>query len=151
MSGSRPHAAVLYNAPSLPADHPHFRSDADVVAVAHEIEAILNRSMFQARTIAAAPPVDRLVAELTDPRPDVVFNLIEGFAGLSAGEAWIYVAPGIARAPRYTGCPSEAQGLCHQKGRTKALLSGFGLPTAPFQVISGDLPPAFDFPGPYFS
>ncbi len=149
MSGVRPHVAVLYNAPSLPADHRHFDSEADVVAVAHEIEAILNRSIFKARAIAAAPPVERLVAELTDPRPDVVFNLIEGFAGSSAGEAWITSLLELLGL-RYTGCPPEAQALCRQKSRTKALLRGFGLPTAPFQVISGDLPSAFDFTGPYF-
>ncbi len=34
----------------------------------------------------------------------------------------------------YTGCPPEAQGLGHSKGRTKALLRGSGLPTASFVV-----------------
>lgn len=149
MSVARPRVAVLYNAPSLPADHPHFESEADVVAVAREIEAILNRSIFQARCIAAAPPVERLIADLSHPRPDLVFNLIEGFAGSSAGEAWItslLESLGL----RYTGCPPLAQGLCHQKARTKCLLKGCGLPTAPFQVVSGSTPFQPTFPGPYF-
>ena len=135
MSGPGMTAAVLYNAPTLPPDHPHADSEADVVAVAREIAAILGRGGFEARLVAAAPPVDRLIAALTDPRPDVVFNLIEGFAGASSGEAWITSLLELLGIP-YTGCPPEAQALCHQKGRTKALLRGFGLPTAPFAIVA---------------
>jgi D-alanine-D-alanine ligase len=149
MSGARPRAAVLYNAPSLPADHPHFDSEADVVAVAREIVAILDRSSFHATLIAAAPPIERLIHDLTNPSPGVVFNLIEGFAGASAGEAWITSLLQLLGLP-YTGCPPEAQGLCHQKARTKALLRGFGLPTAPFLVVAGRPPSGLPFAGPYF-
>ncbi len=149
MSGARPQVAVLYNAPTLPADHPHYDSEADVVAVAGEIEAILNRSGFEARGIAAAPPVESLITDLSNPRPDVVFNLIEGFAGSSAGEAWITSLLELLRLP-YTGCPPEAQGLCRQKARTKALLRGCGLPTAPFQVVSDPASVEPSFRGPYF-
>lgn len=152
MSGARIPAVVLYNAPTLPDDHPHAESEADVVAVAREVAAILDRSRFRARLVAAAPPVDRLVVELSDPRPAVVFNLIEGFAGSSAGEAWITSLLELLGL-LYTGCPPEAQGLCRQKGHTKALLRGFGLPTAPFAIIPagaspsrGSLLPGFDGP-----
>lgn len=148
MSGTRPCAVVLYNAPTLPAGHPHADSEADVVAVAREIATILGRSGFEARLVAAAPPVDRLVDDLARPRPDVVFNLVEGFAGSSAGEAWMTSLLELLGLP-YTGCPPEAQALCRQKGRTKALLRGCGLPTPhSVQAIGPDPEPEFD--GPYF-
>jgi D-alanine-D-alanine ligase len=149
MNGSRRPAVVLYNAPTLPAGHAHAGSETDVVGVAGEIAAILNRSSFEARLVAAAPPVGRLVDELTDPRPAVVFNLVEGFAGASAGEAWITSLLELLGLP-YTGCPPASQALCHRKGRTKALLRGFGLPTAPFLVVSGQALSEPPFPGPYF-
>ncbi len=149
MSGPGIPAAVLYNAPTLPAGHPHADSEADVVAVAVEVAAILDRSDFRTRLVAAAPPVGRLVAELSDPRPAVVFNLIEGFGGSSAGEAWITSLLELLGLP-YTGCPPEAQALCHGKGRTKALLRGSGWPTAPFAVVSPRDTPEPPFDGPYF-
>ena len=148
MSVTRPRVVVLYNAPVLPADHPHAESEADVVAVAGEIATILERAGFEARCVAAAPPIARLVDDLSRPAPHLVFNLSEGFAGASAGEAWITSLLELMGLP-YTGCPPGAQSLCHRKGRTKALLRGSGLPTpASFHAISPDPEPEFD--GPYF-
>jgi D-alanine-D-alanine ligase len=94
-------------------------------------------------------PIELLIRDLTHPGPQVVFNLIEGFAGSSAGEAWITSLLELLGL-RYTGCTPEAQGLCHQKARTKALLRGFGLPTAPFLVVSPGASFEPSFPAPYF-
>ena len=50
----------------------------------------------------------------------------------------------------YTGCPSEAQALCHSKGQTKAILRGLGLPTAPFALVGeGEPVPDLEGPGPW--
>jgi len=129
--------AVLYNAPVLPLGHPDQASEADVVAVADTVAASLARAGFRVWEIAAKPPLGDLVRRLSDPRPNVVFNLIEGFAGRSAGEshvAGVLELLGLA----YTGCPPASQGLGHSKSRTKALLRGFGLPTAQFLVLRAD-------------
>jgi D-alanine-D-alanine ligase len=77
------------------------------------------------------------VRSLSNKRPDVVFNLIEGFGGQSGGEPWITSLLELLGLP-YTGCPPEAQGLCRQKGRTKALLLGSGLPAAQGWVFHRD-------------
>ena len=129
--------AVLYNAPSLPPGHPDHASEADVVAVAETIAASLAAAGFKVWEVAAAPPLADLIRRLDDPRPDVVFNLIEGFAGASGGEAHVTGLLELLKLA-YTGCPPEAQGLGHSKARTKALLQGFGLPTAPFVVARAD-------------
>ncbi len=48
-----------------------------------------------------------------------------------------------------TGSSAEALTSCASKARTKALLKGFGLPTAPFAVVRpGALLPECDWPGP---
>lgn len=149
MSVDRPRAVVLFNAPNLPADHPHAGSEADVVDVARSIVASLGRAGFDARGLAAAPPLGRFIDDLARESPDVVFNLIEGFGGSSGGEAYVTSVLELLGIP-YTGCPPEAQALCHGKGRTKALLRGFGLPTAPFLLANGDEVPDLPFDGPYF-
>ena len=75
----------------------------------------------------------------------MVFNLIEGFGGSSAGEARVTALLELMGLP-YTGCPSEAQALCHSKGQTKAILRGLGLPTAPFALV-GEGEPVPDLEG----
>jgi len=142
-----PKVAVLYNAPALPPEHPDAASEADVVAVARAIAEELGARGFAAAPVPAAPPVGRFVAALEALQPDAVFNLIEGFGGQSGGEAYITALLELLALP-YTGCPPEAQALCRQKGRTKALLLGWGLPTAPFAVLEpGDDLPAVGWPG----
>lgn len=138
--------AVLYNAPVLPAGHPDAESEGSVVRVARAVLKALKSQGARPWLLAAKPPVYRLVNRLKTQRPKVVFNLIEGFGGHSAGESWVTALLELMGIP-YTGCPPEAQGLCRQKGRTKALLAGFGLPTAAFAVVrEGEPLPSLPFP-----
>lgn len=139
---------VLYNAPVLPGGHPDADSEADVVGVAGAVVEGLKRRGMEAWSLGAAPPIVDMIDHLMGDAPDVVFNLIEGFGGASGGEAHITGLLELLRLP-YTGCPPEAQALCHAKGRTKALLIGSGLPTAPFALIGPDDPiPSWGSPGP---
>ena len=139
MTGRPSKVAVLYNTPVLPEDHPDRESEADVVAVAEAITEILKCSGLDAWTVAAQHPLGQLIVDLSEKIPDVVFNLIEGFGGGSGGEAHVtgvLELLGLA----YTGCPPEAMSLGRSKGRTKAVLRGFGLPTARFEIIRPDRP-----------
>jgi D-alanine-D-alanine ligase len=78
----------------------------------------------------------------------VVFNLAEGFGGRSSGEAHVAALLELLELP-YTGCPPEAQSLCHSKAKTKGLLNGLSLPTAPFAVVrTGEPIPRWDGPWP---
>jgi D-alanine-D-alanine ligase len=148
VSASRPRVAVLYNAPQLPPDHPDALSEADVVAVARTVVLALNAGGFDARPTPAAPPIGHVVRALADARPDLVFNLIEGFGGHSGGEAYVTALLELLNLP-YTGCPPEAQALCRHKGTAKALLRGLGLPTAPFLVLEpDDIIASLPWPGP---
>ena len=147
MSDGPLQVAILYNASTLPPGHPDHAAEAEVGAVAEAIAASLAGAGFHVWEVAAGKSVDTLLRRLIDPRPDVVFNLIEAFAGRSAGEAHVtglLELLGLA----YTGCPPNAQALGHSKSRTKALLRGAGLPTAAFALVRpGDPVPAW--PGPW--
>ena len=147
MSDGPLQVAILFNAPTLPPEHPDHAAEADVVAVAEAVAASLAGAGFHVWEVAAGESVADLVAKLTSPRPDVVFNLIEGFAGRSAGEAHV---TGLLEllGLGYTGCPPAAQVVGLSKGLTKALLRGLGLPTATFAVVRpGD--PVPEWPGPW--
>ena len=138
--------AVLYNAPTLPTGHPDAASEADVVAVASVVLDALIGQGFDAHLLPASPPLASVLEALAGS--DVVFNLIEGFAGSSIGEAYLTGLLELLGLP-YTGCPPSSQALCHSKARTKALLRGFGLPTAPFAVArAGEPVPTWDGPWP---
>jgi D-alanine-D-alanine ligase len=139
--------AVLFNAPSLPPDHPDSASEADVVEVARVVAEGLVRQGFDAWPLPASPPIGKVLGQLANPSPDVVFNLIEGFAGSSGGEAHVTGMLELLGLP-YTGCPPEAQALCHSKAKTKAVLQGMGLPTARFAVVRSD-EPIPRYPGPW--
>jgi D-alanine-D-alanine ligase len=140
--------AVLYNAPTLPPDHPDSASEADVVEVARVVAESLVRHDFDAWPLPVSLPIGKVLGKLANPAPDVVFNLVEGFGGGSIGEAHVsglLELLGLA----YTGCPPEAQALCQSKAKTKALLKGLGLPTAPFAVVrSGEPIPRWAGPWP---
>lgn len=148
MSRRPTRVAVLYNAPALPPGHPDAASEGDVVAVARAVADGLARMGLDARPVAASPPLGTLLGDLSDSAPDVVFNLIEGFAGRSGGEAHVTGLLELLGLP-YTGCPPDAQAVGHSKGRTKAMLRGFGLPTAPFAIArAGEPIPRWDGPWP---
>ena len=140
MNRPGPRIAVLFNAPALPQGHPDAASEADVVEVGRAIAEELGARGFDAEPVPAAPPIGRVVEALGAGRFAAVFNLIEGFGGHSGGEAYLTGLLELLAIP-YTGCPPEAQALCRQKGRTKALLLGSGLPTAAFVILEpGDDP-----------
>ena len=132
----------------LPPEHPDSASEADVAEVARSVAEGLVRHDLDAWPLPAAPPIGRVLGQLANPAPDVVFNLIEGFGGSSGGEARVTGLLELLGLP-YTGCPPEAQALCHSKAKTKALLKGMGLPTAPFAVVrSGEPVPRWGGPWP---
>jgi D-alanine-D-alanine ligase len=144
----RPKVTVLHNAPALPPDHPDAAAEFDVVAVANAISAVLGDQGFETAPLSVGPPIDDALARLRDTGPDVVVNLVEGFAGSSLLATQFTALLELAGLPM-TGCPSEALALCLSKGRAKALLRGFGLPTAPDIVVSpGDPFPEWNGPWP---
>ena len=139
MTSTRPRAAIVFNAPVLPAGHPGALAEADVVPVARAIADALNRHGFEAVPLAVGPPIDEALSRLRALGAAVVVNLVEGFGGSSAGEAQFTASLERTGLP-ITGCPSESMAFCLSKGRAKTLLRGNGLPTTPFQTIAAGEP-----------
>lgn len=126
---------ILYNEPVLPANHPDAESERDLLHTVEAIARILQHSAHQVVSAGLKKSPEELLQVLAGNKPDLVFNLFEGFGDKPASE---YYIAGLLEwlAVPYTGCPLEAMVLGRDKVRTKYLLRGAGLPTADFQVVS---------------
>lgn len=124
---------LLYNEPVLPHDHPDAESERDLLHTVHDVHEAL-RVGHQVSLCGLQDIPEELLRSLRRFEPDVVFNLFEGFGSNPASEYHIAGMLDWLNIP-YTGCPLEAMVLGRDKVRTKYLLQGAGLPTAPFQSL----------------
>lgn len=136
---------VLYNAPSLPPEHPDYSQEASVLDAVDAVSRGLTAGGHAAVLVPAVPDPAALVAALRAARPDVVFNLCEGFGGGGNGEAQVaglLELCGLA----YTGCDSDCLALARNKPLAKLVLQGAGLPTPPFYRVApgAPLPPELE-------
>ena len=135
-----PRVLVAYNEPVLPADHPDAASEHDIVETSASVEKVLAAAGFNTARIAYARHPGDLLRKIRAWDPDVVFNLFEGEADHTETEIanaatleWLNVT--------FTGSSSSGLALGRDKVRTKFMLQGAGLPTAPFAVVD-ELPAA---------
>jgi D-alanine-D-alanine ligase len=132
---SEPRIAVVFNEPILPRDHPDAASEGDVVNVARRVAGALGEGGFHPFIVPAAPPVTGFLERLIERRPDVIFNLIEGFGGRSSLTTHVTSLFELLGVP-YTGASVLGLACCQSKARTKALLRGLGLPATPSLLIA---------------
>ena len=126
---------ILYNEPVLPAGHPNFDSEHDVLNTVEAVGKALAEAGFAVCGLGLGRDPGALVERLTKSPPNVVFNLFEGTADQGRTEAY---AAGLLEwlGVPFTGCPSEALCLARSKHLAKYLIHGAGLPTAPFTVLT---------------
>jgi D-alanine-D-alanine ligase len=137
-------ALILYNAPTLPAEHPEAAAEWDVLVTVRAVAAALRQAGHVVRELGVAHDPTPLVEVLKQQPPAVVFNLFEGTARHASTEA---TAAGLLEwfnVP-YTGSPPAAMLVGLDKPRTKTLLRGANLPTAEFMVV--ERLPAPSWPG----
>ncbi len=82
-----------------------------------------------------------------EEKPDIVFNIAEGMNGLSR-EAQIPAMLEFLNIP-YTASDSFTLSLCLDKGRTKQILSYYGIPNSQFVILRGKddlIPQQLNFP-----
>ena len=130
----QPRVLLIYNEPVLPTDHPDAPSEIDVVETANSVEKILLDAGMPTRKVGFAYDPSVLLTELREHPTDVVFNLFEGLATRTETEISVAALLEWLDVP-FTGSPSFAIALGRDKVRTKLLLQGAGLPTAPFVVV----------------
>jgi D-alanine-D-alanine ligase len=136
-----PRVLVLYNEPTLPADHPDADSEHDILFTADTVAGILQRAGVQVSRLGATDDPAALLAGLKAAAPDAVFNLYEGTAKWGPAEGYVAGLLELLRVP-FTGSPTLPLTLCRSKPLTKQLLAGAGLPTAPFLVVEDGPVPA---------
>lgn len=138
---------LIYNEPVLPPDHPDAASECDVIDTANSVEKILIDAGLPTRKLSFAHDPSVLLQELRDHPVDVVFNLFEGLAAQTETEISVAALLEWLKVP-FTGSPSFAIALGRDKVRTKLLLQGAGLPTAPFTVVESLPIPVWEYEWP---
>lgn len=127
---------LLYNEPTLPRHDPDWASEAGVLESVEAVSAALAARGHRTQRLGLAGGVEAILDALARlPPADVVFNLFEGLAGVGRGEAEVAGLVELLGLP-LTGSPAECLGLVRHKPRTKWLLAGAGLPTAPFEMVA---------------
>jgi len=132
---------VLYNEPTLPKTDPDWASEAGVFESVDAVSRVLAARGHQVESLGLAGPMDGILQTLSRlPAADVVFNLFEGLGGVGQGESEI---AGLLELMGYplTGSPAECLALVRHKARTKWMLAGAGLPTAPFVLVDAKVEP----------
>jgi D-alanine-D-alanine ligase len=125
---------IIYNEPSLPADHPDSYSECEVLETVAQVERVLGNAKFGVRRLGIGRDPAPLIETVRRDRPDVVFNLYEGLADWGDTEIYCISLLEWLRVP-FTGCPLRATCLSRDKALTKDLLRSAGLPTAQSIVI----------------
>jgi D-alanine-D-alanine ligase len=130
--------AILYNEPTLPPEHRDFEQESGVLESVAAFEEALGGAGHNVWRLGVGDSVRTVVERLSERRPQVIVNFCEAFAGQTAGEPHLAAMFELLGIP-YTGSPPECLALVRDKARTKWLLAGAGLPTAPFvSVMPGD-------------
>ncbi len=138
----RPRVLILYNEPVLPEDHPDAESEREILSTVEAVENNLVAAHFPTHKLGISTDARPLLDGLREMQPDVVFNLFEGTGDHGHTEAYVAGLLEWSGIP-FTGCPAQALGLARDKARTKYLLQGAGLPTAPFFVVENlPVPPS---------
>jgi len=86
------------------------------------------------RLLMASDDIKPLVAELSEDRPDVAFNLLEEFQRNPALVPNVVCLLEMMGIP-YTGSNPLALRLCKDKALTKIVLTQCGVPNPPFQIF----------------
>jgi len=133
---SHPRVLVLYNEPTLPADHPDADSEHDIVDTADCMVKIVEAAGLPVARFGFTDDPHALMHGLGQHAPDVVFNLYEGTAAWGNTEAFVTGILEMLRIP-FTGSATQALILARSKSLTKQLLLGANLPTAKFVAIDG--------------
>lgn len=107
-------------------EHEH-EAEFDVPVTIDTLTAALQRE-HEIVTIEATREFTRWLVQLTLEKPDIVFNVAEGFSG--AARESLYPAILEQLAMHYSGPGPTELLICHNKSLTKKLLAGHDIPMA---------------------
>lgn len=133
---------AIYNEPVLPKDHPDAAQEYDVLEATAIVVKILTDAGFPVRKLGFSYDPSVLLNEIREHPPDVIFNMFEGLGSQTSTEVSVVGLLEWLNIP-FTGSSSLALAVGRDKIRTKYLLQGAGLPTAPFQVVEKGTAPTW--------
>jgi D-alanine-D-alanine ligase len=99
-----------------------------------QLDAALTANGHTPRRLAVDDAVEPLIAELTNPQPELVFNLAESFRGKSALESNVAALLNLLDL-RYTGSSPAGLILAGDKTLTKKVLAFHGIQSAKFATM----------------
>ncbi len=110
-------------------------SEYGVLDEVRSVERALAPLEHNTKIVPVALDINKLIRELNDNRPDIIFNLCESVDGDPTQEMNIAGLFELLRIP-YTGARAFALGLALNKPLVKSLLNQNGIPTAKHFVTS---------------
>jgi D-alanine-D-alanine ligase len=137
----------LYNDPVLPASHPDFESEQQVVSTVEVVSKNLTQAGFAVTRLGVSTDSQVLLDGLRELRPDVVFNLFEGVPDQPNTEAFVAGLLEWSGIP-FTGSPFMTLTLARSKHQCKYLFLGAGLPTPEFFLVQDLVVPECRLPWP---
>jgi D-alanine-D-alanine ligase len=129
-----PRIVLLYNEPVLPPGHPDAASEDEILETIEIVGRALDESGFDVSRLGVGRDLCVLIDGLNEEQPDAVFNLFEGLADRPFTENVVAGVMEWLDVP-FTGSPSDTIALARDKQRTKLMLRGAGLSTAPFFMV----------------
>lgn len=140
--------SIIYNDPTQYATNPIYDdgvTDIDQVegaidmseyGVLDELESVqraLKPTGYETKIVAVALDVYKLIDELRENKPDLIFNLCESLDGDPTQEMNVASLFELLKIP-YTGSRALTLGLALNKWRVKEILNYYDIPTAPHFV-----------------
>jgi len=116
-------------------DEPIDMSEFGVLDELKSVQRALIPTGHETKITAVALDVYKLIDELRDDRPDMIFNLCESLDGDPTQEMNIAALFEILKIP-YTGSRALTLGLALNKWRVKEILNYYEIPTAPHYVCA---------------
>lgn len=114
-------------------DGPIDMSEYGVLDELKSVQRALLPSGHDTKIVAVALDVYKLIDELRNDRPDMIFNLCESFDGDPTQEMNVASLFELLKIP-YTGSRALTLGLALNKWRVKEILNYYDIPTAPHYV-----------------
>ena len=115
----------------------------------YDVITTLRAAGHDVRALGVLDSLDALQAEVKGWEPDVVFNLLEEFDGITSHDQHVVGLLEMLRQP-YTGCNPRGLLLSRDKGLCKQLFAFHGIPTPAFAVFNdarvARLPKGLQFP-----
>ncbi|HYU52246.1 MAG TPA: ATP-grasp domain-containing protein [Gemmatimonadaceae bacterium] len=108
--------------------------DPPVDPLLDQLDAALAKNGHTSRRLAVDDSVEPLIWDLTNPQPDLVFNLAESFRGKSALESNVAALLNLLDL-RYTGSSPTGLILAGDKTLTKKVLTFHGIQSAKFATM----------------